>query len=137
AAHAANAAVYTIGIEGAGFTSAPLEQLSAATGGQYYGASSTAALKSVYGTIGEVLKRTWRVQYVTAARPGDLIRLTAAVVGEGSALQRVSIPHTSGSGAPPAPSKLLPKGAYGPSGPLGLAGLVALPELTADVFVMH
>ena len=28
AAHAANAAVYTIGIEGEGFTSAPLEQLS-------------------------------------------------------------------------------------------------------------
>ena len=136
AAHAANAAVYTIGIEGEGFTSAPLEQLSAATGGQYYGASSTAALKSVYGTIGEVLKRTWRVQYVTAARPGDLIRLTAAVVGEGSALQRVAIPHTSGSGAPPAPSKLLPKGAYGPSGPLGLAGLVAGLVLLASLFFL-
>ena len=136
AAHAANAAVYTIGIEGAGFTSAPLEQLSAATGGQYYGASSTAALKSVYGTIGEVLKRTWRVQYVTAARPGDLIRLTAAVVGEGSALQRVAIPHTSGSGAPPSPSKLLPKGAYGPSGPLGLAGLVAGLVLLASLFFL-
>ena len=66
--------MYTIGIEGEGFTAAPLEQLSSATGGQYYGASSTAALKSVYGTIGEVLKRTWRVQYVTAARPGDRIR---------------------------------------------------------------
>jgi tight adherence protein B len=136
AAHAANAAVYTIGIEGEGFTSAPLEQLASATGGQYYGASSTAALKSVYGTIGEVLKRTWRVQYVTAARPGDLIRLTAAVVGEGSALQRVAIPHTSGSGAPPAPSKLLPKGAYGPSGPLGLAGLVAGLVLLASLFFL-
>ena len=136
AAHAANAAVYTIGIEGKGFTSAPLEQLSAATGGQYYGASSTAALKSVYGTIAEVLKRTWRVQYVTAARPGDLIRLTAAVVGEGSALQRVAIPHTSGSGAPPSPSKLLPKGAYGPSGPLGLAGLVAGLVLLASLFFL-
>jgi tight adherence protein B len=136
AAHAANAAVYTIGIEGEGFTSAPLEQLASATGGQYYGASSTAALKSVYGTIGEVLKRTWRVQYVTSARPGDLIRLTAAVVGEGSALQRVAIPHTSGSGAPPAPSKLLPKGAYGPSGPLGLAGLVAGLVLLASLFFL-
>ena len=136
AAHAANAAVYTIGIEGEGFTSAPLEQLATATGGQYYGASSTAALKSVYGTIGEVLKRTWRVQYVTAARPGDLIRLTAAVVGEGSALQRVAIPHTSGSGAPPSPSKLLPKGAYGPSGPLGLAGLVAGLVLLASLFFL-
>jgi tight adherence protein B len=76
------------------------------------------------------------VQYVTAARPGDLIRLTAAVVGEGSALQRVAIPHTSGSGAPPSPSKLLPKGAYGPSGPLGLAGLVAGLVLLASLFFL-
>jgi tight adherence protein B len=136
AARSANAAVYTIGIEGEGFTAAPLEQLSSATGGQYYAAASSAELKSVYGTIGEVLKRTWRLQYVTAARPGDLIRVTASVVGEGTALQRVSIQHVSGGGAPPEPSKLLPKGAYGPSGPLGLAGLVALLVLLASLFFL-
>jgi len=134
AARAANAAVYTIGIEGQGFTAAPLEELSSATGGQYYGASSSAGLKSVYGTIAEVLKRTWRVQYVTAARPGDRIRLQAAVIGEGTAAQRVAIPRGMGSAASPEPSKLVPKDAYGPGGPLGLAGLVAFLVLLACLF---
>ena len=134
AAHAANAAVYTIGIEGEGFTAAPLEELSSATGGQYYGASSSAGLKSVYGTIAETLKRTWRVQYVTAARPGDRIRLEASVIGEGTAAQRVAIPRRMGSAAPAEPSKLVPKDAYGPGGPLGLAGLVAALVLLASLF---
>jgi len=133
AAHAANAAVYTIGIEGEGFTAAPLEELSSATGGQYYGASSSAGLKSVYGTIAETLKRTWRVQYVTAARPGDRIRLEASVIGEGTAAQRVAIPRRMGSAAPAEPSKLVPKDAYGPGGPLGLAGLVAALVLLASL----
>jgi tight adherence protein B len=83
-----------------------------------------------------VLKRTWRVQYVTSARPGDLIRLTASVVGEGSALQRVTIQRTGGGGAPPEPSNLLPKGAYGPGGPLGLVGLVAGLVLLATLFFL-
>ena len=134
AARAANAAVYTIGIEGEGFTAAPLEELSSATGGQYYGASSSAGLKSVYGTIAETLKRTWRVQYVTAARPGDRIRLEASVIGEGTAAQRVAIPRGMGSAAPAEPSKLVPKDAYGPGGPLGLAGLVAALVLLASLF---
>jgi tight adherence protein B len=134
AARAANAAVYTIGIEGEGFTAAPLEELSSATGGQYYGASSSAGLKSVYGTIAEVLKRTWRVQYVTAARPGDRIRLQASVIGQGSAAKRVAIPRGTGSAELPEPSKLVPKDAYGPGGPLGLAGLVAGLVLLASLF---
>jgi len=134
AAHAANASVYTIGIEGEGFTAAPLEELSSATGGQYYGASSSAGLKSVYGTIADVLKRTWRVQYVTAARPGDRIQLQASVIGEGSAAKRVAIPRGMGSAELPEPSKLVPKDAYGPGGPLGLAGLVAGLVLLASLF---
>ena len=39
AAHDANAAVYTIGIEGKGFTATPLENVASSTGGQYFGAS--------------------------------------------------------------------------------------------------
>ncbi len=136
AAHAANAAVYTIGIEGAGFTPAPLEELSSSTGGQYYGASSSAALQSVYATIADVLKRTWRVQYVTAARPGDRINLTASVIGEGSNAQAVTIPAGGGSSAPPEPSKLVPKNAYGPTGPLALAAAVAFLVLLACLFFL-
>ncbi|MDX6370531.1 MAG: tight adherence protein [Gaiellaceae bacterium] len=136
AARTANAAVYTIGIEGTGFTAAPLEELSSSTGGQYYGASSSADLKSVYATIADVLKRTWRVQYVTAARPGDRINLTASVIGEGSSAQGVTIPDGGGSSAPPEPSKLVPKNAYGPTGPLALAAAVAFLVLLACLFFL-
>jgi tight adherence protein B len=136
AARTANAAVYTIGIEGAGFTASPLEELSSSTGGQYYGASSSADLQSVYATIADVLKRTWRVQYVTAARPGDRINLTASVIGEGSNAQRVTIPAGGGSSAPPEPSKLVPKDAYGPTGPLALAAAVAFLVLLACLFFL-
>jgi tight adherence protein B len=136
AARIANAAVYTIGIEGAGFTAAPLEELSSSTGGQYYGASSSADLQSVYATIADVLKRTWRVQYVTAARPGDRINLTASVIGEGSSAHGVTIPAEGGSSTPPEPSKLLPKNAYGPTGPLALAAAVAFLVLLACLFFL-
>jgi tight adherence protein B len=134
AAHAANAAVYAVGIEGEGFTPAPLEELASATGGQYYGASSSADLKSVYGTIASVLRRTWRVQYVTAARPGDRIQLQASVVGAGSAVQAVGIPRDLASPSSAEPSKLVPKDAYGPGGPLGIAALVGLLVLFAALF---
>ena len=90
AARAANAAVYAIGIEGTGFTSDPLVQITTATGGRYYGASSTSGLAAVYRTIADTLKRTWRIQYVTSARPGDQIRVAASVIGHGSAVSRLS-----------------------------------------------
>src|SRR5439155_18741387 len=105
AAREANASVYTIGIEGTGFTSDPLIQISDATGGQYYGAASTSDLASVYGTIAATLKRTWRVQYVTASRPGDHIKVAASIVGQWSTDQAITIPGSSP--APPDPSKLV------------------------------
>jgi tight adherence protein B len=120
AAKQANASVYAIGIEGAGFTSAPLVQLADATGGQYFGASSTSDLARVYAAIAAALKKTWRVQYVTAAVPGDHLRLTASLVGEGSTTKLATIPP--GETTPlPEPTKLLPKNAYGPGGPLAVA----------------
>jgi tight adherence protein B len=135
AARNANAAVYTIGIEGVGFTSAPLEEIAAKTGGQYYGASSTSGLAGVYSAIADNLKRTWRVQYVTAARPGDTLHVTAAVVGNGASSGNVSI-TAAGAATDPAPSKIVPKGAYGPSGPLGLAALVAFLVLLGALFLL-
>ena len=135
AAHDANAAVYTIGIEGKGFTTAPLENLAGSTGGQYFGASSASDLGSVYGTIAETLRRTWRIQYVTSARPGDRIRLQAAVVGEGTAAQAIAIPHADGVEETPA-SKIVPKNAYGPGGPLAVALAVATLILFAVLFFL-
>ena len=135
AARAANAAIYTVGLEGAGFTSDPLVELSSATGGQYYGASSSDELARVYASIAVALKKTWRVQYVTAAVPGDHVRLTASIVGAGSATKLALIP--AGRTTPlPQPSKLVPKNAYGPGGPLAVALAVGALVLFACLFFL-
>ena len=135
AAHKANAAVYTIGIEGTGFTPAPLQEIAAKTGGQYYSASSTADLAGVYSSIADTLKRTWRVQYVTAGRPGDTLHVKATVVGSGESSGNVLVSAT-GAATDAAPSKVVPKGAYGPSGPLGLAAVVAVLVALAALFLL-
>ena len=132
AARRANAAIYAIGIEGTGFTPDPLIEIADKTGGQYYGASSTSALAAVYAKIADTLKRTWRVQYLTSARPGDRIHVEAAVIGNGTATSAFTVP-----GPPPtdaAPSKIVPKGAYGPTGPLGIAAVVGFLILMATLF---
>ena len=135
AAKEANASVYSIGIEGTGFTPDPLIQLASATGGQYYGAATTSQLGRIYGSIAAALKKTWRVQYVTAARPGDNIRLTASIVGQGSTTQLAKIP-VGDSITAPEPSKLLPKNAYGPGGPLAIAVAVAMLVLFGCLFFL-
>ena len=134
AARQANAAVYAIGIEGEGFTPDPLLQIADQTGGQYYGASSTSALAAVYAKIADTLKRTWRIQYVTASRPGDRIHVQAAVIGQGTATGTLTVPGAAPTEA--APSKIVPKGAYGPGGPLGIAALVAFLVLLACLFML-
>ncbi|MGZ8692714.1 MAG: type II secretion system F family protein [Gaiellaceae bacterium] len=135
AAREANALIYAIGIEGEGFTSDPLEELASSTGGQYYGAASTSALAGVYKSVAGALKKTWRIQYVTAARPGDHIRLTASIVGEGSTTQLAVIPAGNSTVAP-GPSTLIPKNAYGPGGPLAVAIAVATLVLFGCLFLL-
>jgi tight adherence protein B len=135
AAHEANALIYAIGIEGVGFTSEPLEQLTSSTGGQYYGAASTSDLAGVYTSIAKALKKTWRIQYVTAARPGESIRLTASIVGAGSTTELAKIPLGHATSLP-APTKLLPKNAYGPGGPLAIAIAVSALVLFGCLFFL-
>ncbi len=134
AARKANAAVYTIGIEGAGFTPAPLETIASKTGGQYYPAASTADLAGVYKSIADNLKRTWRVQYVTTGRPGDTLHVKATVVDNGESSGDVLVSAAAATDS--APSKVVPKGAYGPSGPLGLAAVVAVLVALAALFLL-
>jgi Ca-activated chloride channel homolog len=86
AARRAGVAVYTIAIPDLSFKAAPLQQLARETGGRYYLAPSTSALSGIYQAIGAELRRTWQLNYVTAARPGDTITLkvtqgAAAVTG--------------------------------------------------------
>ena len=133
AAHNAGVAVYAIGIEGKGFDPAALVRLAGETGGQYYGASSTSSLTRVYASLASALNHTWRVQYVTAAPPGDRIRLEASAVGAGIGTATYEIPTLGLSTATPAePTKLVPERAYGPTGPLTIAvGVAALVLLAA------
>ena len=85
AARKAHVAVYPVGIESISFSPAPLERLASSTGGTYHGARSSAALTSIYATISNELRRTWQIQYVTAARPGDRINVKVTAPGYGSA----------------------------------------------------
>jgi tight adherence protein B len=94
AARRAGVAVYAIGIESGDFDKAPLEQIARETGGGYYGASSSAALAQAYDAVAQDLARTWRLSYLTAARPGQQLTLRANVPGEGSATTNALIPGT-------------------------------------------
>lgn len=109
AAKKAGVAVYAIGIESGDFSKAPLDQIAKATGGGYYGANSSAELAQAYDEVAKDLARTWRVSYMTAARPGQTLELTAAVPGFGSGTTQTTLPGST----PPPPGD-------------GLAG--ALPE---------
>jgi tight adherence protein B len=125
AARDANVAVYPIGIEGRGFDPGPLRLLAERTGGRYYGAASTSVLARIYSSISQQLAHTWRARYVTAARPGDRIRLGVTVPSTGSATAPLTIPAQPGDVVgSPAPLAFLPAGAYGSAGPV-LVGVVA------------
>ena len=132
AAHNADVAVYPIGIEGAGFDPAPLQRVARETGGRYYGAASTAALAGVYSSIASRLGHTWHLSYVTAARPGDRLRLHVTAAGAGAAGRTLVVPSLPGDvTSSPAPSKLLPAGAYGPVGTLVIGAATGLLVIAA------
>ena len=95
AARDAGAAVYPVAIEGPQFSPEPLRRLAAETGGRYSGVRSTSALAGIYASIASELKRTWQLSYVTAARPGERLELTAGaastdtrIPGSSTAVQR-------------------------------------------------
>ena len=117
AARKAGAAVYPIGIVGKGFSPGPLQKIAKATGGTYYPAASTGTLRRIYASIATELTRTWRLSYLTTARPSDEIELRAAVPGLGEATRKLKIPGSADAGAA-RPSGLLPAAAYTSSGTL-------------------
>jgi tight adherence protein B len=128
----AGVVVYPIGIVSHDFDSAALERLAGETGGTFYPASSTARLRSVYSAIAAELGRTWRLEYKTAARPGEHVDLTASANGLGSAKTSFTAPGDKDTSVGPAPSKLVPAHLYDSGlGTLAVAGVVALLVLVA------
>jgi tight adherence protein B len=133
AARDARVSIYVVAIESSRFTPEPLKEIAAKTGGRYYGASSSAALAGVYASIARELARTWRVEYTTAARPGDTLKLAATVRGAGQGSTTVLVPgkaSTSGKGFLPASLT------SSSTSTLALALLVALLVLAAAAAAM-
>lgn len=108
AAHRAGAAIYPIGIAGPDYTPGPLRDLAARTGGSYHEASSTKQLAGIYSTMGRTLAHTWQLTYLTAARPGDSLSLTASVSGVGAGTLPITLAGLGPGGTTPPPSGLLP-----------------------------
>ncbi len=136
AARDADVAIYPIGMEGRGFDEAALRQLAGATGGHYYAAASADALAGVYGSIAKQLGHTWRLTYVTSARPGDRLRIEASVAHAGSAGASLVVPvHAGDVTDNPASKQLLPASAYGRSGGI-VVGVVAGALVFAAAFVL-
>jgi tight adherence protein B len=133
AARRAGVLVYPIGIGTSGTGEAALRRMAAETGGSYHGAATSSTLKAVYASIAAELRRTWQLEYVTAARPGDTVHLRVQLNPEGAVATNVTVP---GSLAPPAPSRGLPGPFYSPAGALVLVMLVAFLVLTAAGLVM-
>ncbi|HEX4677771.1 MAG TPA: type II secretion system F family protein [Gaiellaceae bacterium] len=132
AAHAAHAAVYTIGIGGPSFTPGALQTVSRETGGSYRQVARTGDLDTVYAALASELDRTWQLSYVTAARPGMTLDLTTAVPGAGTAHATARV--LGGEPAAMAPSKLIPAVGYSAAGTLAVAIVVGLLVLLACCF---
>jgi tight adherence protein B len=113
AARKARSAIYIVAIESPKFNPEPLRKLAHDTGGAYHGASSSAGLAREYAAIASELKRTWRLEYATAARPGDQAALKAHWLGESSRQAILALPASLGPGdAAGNPSHLLPDVLY-------------------------
>jgi tight adherence protein B len=134
AAKTTGVAVYAIGIEGSDFNPEPLKRLADATNGSYYGAATTTALSDVYNSIAEDLRRTWHLEYVTAARPGDRLDLVVSFPGGGEATAQLTTPGDAPN-VVSKPSPLLPDFFYTSDWGLPvLAGVVGLLALIAFAF---
>jgi tight adherence protein B len=129
----AGALVYPIGVGASTATSSPLQRMARATGGAYHGATTSSALKGVYSSIAQELRRTWRLEYVTAGRPGDTLHLRVSLDPEGAASTDVKVPGTL---ADSPRSGSLPSVFYTPLGGLVMVLLVAFLTLSAAGFLL-
>jgi tight adherence protein B len=134
AARKAGVLVYPIGIATSGAGEAALKTMAAQTGGTYHSAATSATLKDVYASIAAELRRTWRLEYVTTASPGEKVHLRVALDPEGAVATNVQVPGSLA--APGAPSNTLPGPFYSSLGGLVLTLIVAFLVLCAVGFAL-
>jgi tight adherence protein B len=137
ALHKAGAVVYPIAF-GSHADTSTLKELASQTGGSFHGAADAVALRTIYASIARELRRTWRVSYLTTARPGDTVELKTHAGRLGSGEASVTIPDSfdNGSTAKTKPSPLLPGPVYGKAGDLLFAFIAGLLVLAAGILVV-
>jgi tight adherence protein B len=112
AAREAGVLLYVVAIESKQFNPAPLKRLARETGGSYRGAGSSRQLSAIYAGIAQELRRTWRVDYLTAARSGEKLVLAATVRGAGTGTAKFTVPAEVAAPSTKKPSSLLPHHFY-------------------------
>jgi tight adherence protein B len=132
--HKAGVVVYPIAFGPHADTSG-LKDIATSTGGTFHSASNTAALKDIYASIARELRRTWRVDYLTAARPGDKIALKASAGKLGTDTVNTTVPDSFGAAAPK-PSPILPSVVYGKAGDLVFTAVAGLLILAAGMLLV-
>jgi hypothetical protein len=105
AARRAHAIIYPIAIKDGTYTPGPLRALAADTGGSITVAAPGKSLAGAYALIAAQLRRTWELDYYTAARPGAALDLAAQVPGRPQTDTTVAVPASErlpggGSGLP-------------------------------------
>ena len=135
-ARKAGVTVFTVGIASDQFSPVSLQRLATETGGTYRDAATSADLGVVLRSIASELERTWRLSYLTAARPGDRVRLETWSGSAGRASTSLVVPGPTANADGPKPSRLLPAAAYDSKwSELGLGLVVGVLVLLALVFV--
>jgi tight adherence protein B len=135
-ARKAGVTVFTVGIASDQFSPVSLRRFATETGGTYRDAATSADLGGVLRSIASELDRTWRLTYLTTARPGDEVRLETWSGSAGRASTSLVVPGLREDADVPKPSRLLPAAAYDSKwGELGLALVVGVLVLLALTFV--
>ncbi len=131
--HHAGAVVYPIAF-GSKADASGLKRLASQTGGSFHGAAAGGTLTAIYSSIARELRRTWRVRYLTTARPGDKLNLKASVGRLGADHRSVAVPDPKGGAAAGTkPSPILPSPLYGKLGDLLFTLLAAMLILAAGI----
>ena len=131
--HHAGAVVYPIAF-GSKADASGLKRLASQTGGSFHGAAAGGTLNAIYSSIARELRRTWRVRYLTTARPGDKLDLKASVGRLGADHRSVAVPDPNGEAAAGSkPSPILPSPLYGKLGDLFFTLLAAMLILAAGI----
>ena len=135
AAHASGTAVYPVAVATDKLSTDVLRLMARETGGTFHRAASSDALKSIYARVAAELRHTWRLEYVTAARPGDKLKLVASFGAQGTVRTERTLPGGSAANAPSS-SPLLPGPAFGTIGGFLLVLAIALLVLAAGILAL-